>query len=61
MSFKLNLPPVPQPEIPKGKRRIHQNVWGNWNGYVGRNRVIEFGTDWRRAEEWVNDCQTDRS
>lgn len=35
------------------KHRIHCNKWGNWNGYVGTRRVIEFGLDWRAAEEWL--------
>ncbi len=25
------------------RRRIHQNVWGNWYGYEGTRRVIAFG------------------
>lgn len=37
------------------KYRIHQNVWGNWNGYAGRNRVREFGTDEAEAELWLSD------
>jgi len=24
------------------KRRIRQNVWGNWYGYAGARRVVEF-------------------
>jgi len=35
------------------KRRIHQNVWGNWNGYEGNRRTEEFGLDWREAHRWV--------
>ena len=37
------------------KRRIHQNVWGNWNGYIGRRKVHEFGTDEDEAKLWLND------
>lgn len=33
-------------------RKIKQNVWGNWNGYVGRRRVIQFGTDDIAAAYW---------
>lgn len=35
------------------KRRIHQNVWGNWNGYEGTRKVKEFGTGGGDAEEWL--------
>lgn len=35
------------------KRRIHQNIWGNWNGYEGTRKVIEFGTDEIDAREWL--------
>lgn len=35
------------------KRRIHQNIWGNWNGYEGTRKVREFGTDNWDAELWV--------
>ncbi len=33
--------------------RIRQNVWGNWQGYRGRQRVVEFGLDYREAREWM--------
>jgi hypothetical protein len=35
------------------KKRIKQNVWGNWNGYRGRHKVIAFGTDGQAATEWL--------
>lgn len=35
------------------KRRIKQNVWGNWNGYASTRRAVEFGTDERAAREWL--------
>ena len=40
------------------KRRIKQNVWGNWYGYEGTRRVITFGEDAQytqeqKAERWV--------
>ena len=35
------------------KARIHQNVWGNWNAYLGTKKVREFGTDGREAAEWL--------
>lgn len=35
------------------KRRIKRNIWGNWYGYEGTRRVIEFGEDERDAKEWL--------
>lgn len=37
------------------KRKIHQNVWGNWNGYEGTRKVADFGTDEQGAREWLAD------
>lgn len=37
----------------KDTRRIRMNVYGNWNGYEGTRKVHEFGTDERRAREWL--------
>jgi hypothetical protein len=34
-------------------RKIKQNIWGNWNGYEGRNRVQQFGTDEISAAYWA--------
>jgi hypothetical protein len=42
------------------KRRIHQNIWGNWNGYEGKKRVVEFGTDEVRAGHWLLTGDSDR-
>lgn len=39
----------------KPKVRIHQNIWGNWNGYIGTRKVAEFGTDKHRANQWYLD------
>lgn len=36
-----------------GRRKAKQNAWGNWNGYVGRRRVVEFGTCDVAAGYWV--------
>jgi hypothetical protein len=33
-------------------RKIKQNIWGNWNGYEGRRRVQQFGTDEISAAYW---------
>lgn len=38
----------------KDKRRIRLNAWGNWNGYIGKHKVIEFGTDEQRAKNWLD-------
>jgi hypothetical protein len=35
------------------KYRIKQNLWGNWNGYQGTRKVIEFGTDQIAAKYWL--------
>ena len=35
------------------KARIYRNIWGNWNGYIGRNRVREFGMSEYDAKEWL--------
>ena len=35
------------------KRKIRQNIWANWNGYVGTRKVIEFGTDELAANIWI--------
>lgn len=37
----------------KMKRSIRKNIYGNWVGYVGRNRVEEFGEDERGAAYWL--------
>jgi hypothetical protein len=38
------------------KRRIYQNIYGNWVGYEGRARVEEFGCGASAesdAKEWL--------
>lgn len=35
------------------KRRIRQNVYGNWHGYVGRKWAVEFGTEKAGAFYWL--------
>jgi len=35
------------------RRRIRQNAQGSWNGYVGRRKVSEFGTDRGAAKAWL--------
>jgi hypothetical protein len=42
------------------KRRIHQNVWGNWYGYEGNKRVAAFSegptcSAEQAAERWLKD------
>lgn len=41
------------------KRRIKENVWGNWYGYEGTRRVISFSesafaSQEELANEWLN-------
>lgn len=33
--------------------RVHKNIWGNLNGYIGTAKVADFGTDEFRAKEWL--------
>lgn len=35
------------------KRTIKKNIYGNWVGYVGGKREVEFGTNERGAKYWV--------
>lgn len=35
------------------KRKIKQNIWGNWRGYLGTKCVEEFGTDEISAGHWM--------
>ena len=37
------------------KVRIKQNRYDNWVGYIGRNKVMEFGLDETRARKWYSD------
>jgi len=37
----------------ENKRKIKQNIYGNWRGYVGRKSAIEFGTDEITAGHWL--------
>lgn len=39
------------------KRRIKQNVWGNWNGYEGNKKTRQFGTDYMEASIWVDQLE----
>ena len=41
-----------------GNRRIRQNVWGNWYGYIGTRKVQwffdnSFGTQEEHAKRWL--------
>jgi hypothetical protein len=45
---------IDYPETPKGKRRVRQNIWGNWVGYVSGRRFWEFGADAKSASFWEN-------
>lgn len=38
------------------KRRVKENVWGNWYGYESNRRVIEFpNMPWASPEELANE------
>jgi hypothetical protein len=39
----------------KPKARIYQNIWGNWNAYLGTRKHKEFGTDSYGAKQWLLD------
>tara|TARA_R110000868_G_scaffold403056_1_gene679906 strand:- start:923 stop:1123 length:201 start_codon:yes stop_codon:yes gene_type:complete len=39
----------------RGKPSIRCNVWGNWWGYIGRNRVYEIGASGFDAECWLKE------
>lgn len=39
----------------RGKASIRRNVWGNWNGYIGRNRVWEIGRNDLDAQWWLEE------
>lgn len=41
------------------KRKIKQNVWGNWNGYEGTRKVKEFGTGEFEAREWLQGVESE--
>lgn len=43
MAYKILYPTIEQEETPKGKRTVRLNIWGNWIGYVGRKRWLDFG------------------
>lgn len=43
----------PEQGKPINKARIKQNVWGNWNGYVGTRKVMEFGCRELDAKYWL--------
>ena len=39
----------------KPKPRIRQNIWGNWNAYLGTRKHMEFGTSEYDAKLWLLD------
>ena len=41
------------------KRSIRKNIYGNWVGYVGRNRVEEFGENETVANYWLKTGEVD--
>jgi hypothetical protein len=41
--------------MPAGARRIKQNAWGNWYGYIGRKNVVSFSaTPFESMEDQAN-------
>ena len=40
------------------KRSIRKNIYGNYVGYVGRAREMEFGEDETRAQAWLETGET---
>jgi hypothetical protein len=51
-------PQTPIKIIPRSQRRkIWQNQWGNWNGYIGKRRVMQFGTNERDARQWLSEAE----
>ena len=45
----------------KAKYRIKQNVWGNWNGYLGNKKVAEIGSSEFDAKAWLKEKQANPS
>lgn len=41
------------------KRSVKKNIYGNWVGYVGRLREIEFGENERGAKYWLETGDAD--
>jgi hypothetical protein len=37
----------------KGKRKIRQNIYGNYKGYIGVRQMHDFGTDEIAAGHWM--------
>ena len=55
--MKTFIYPIKQKKF--GCRRIRCNIWGNWYGYVGRNKVQSFfnnsfGTQEEHARAWLD-------
>ena len=48
----MQLPKIEQEPEPKGKRSYRWNIYGNWVGYIGRKRWVNFATEFD-AKEWV--------
>jgi len=47
-------PPPPEIVIPRSQRRhIWKNKFGNWNGYIGKRKVMEFGIQEKAARQWL--------
>jgi len=58
--MKFNFPEVANavnqhPTSLRGTPRIRQNVWGNWNGYIGSRKVYEIGSSEFDAKVWLEE------
>jgi len=38
------------------KRRLHENIYGNWLGFEGARRTQDFGLDEVEAHAWLWGC-----
>lgn len=47
---------LPEIVIPRSQRRhIWKNNQGIWNGYIGKRRVRQFGSDYEAAQSWLHE------
>lgn len=55
----MKLPQIKQEQEPKGKRSYRWNIYGNFVGYIGRKRWINFARE-ADAIEWVNEKESEK-
>ena len=39
----------------RGTPRIKQNIWGNWNAYIGTRKICEIGASEFDAKVWLEE------